>query len=504
MTALQIVQTLDRILQQENIRYCHWKSNEHVDAAVEGKTDLDVLVDETEKEHLSRVLTQIGFKYFEAIPCRRYVDIDDYLVVDAETGALVHLHLHYRLELGEKHLKGYHLPWEDLILTSRLYDTPHNVYIAEPNIEMILLIVRVVLKVRMRDRLNALLGHDYFDGDFIREYRWLKERIDVPKVEYLSTELMGSASAQLVLQAIESEAQLGQLLKPGNAIEAALRQYRRYHRLVSTVLRWRREVEYLSYRVRRKFFEAPVTTRRTSTQGGLVVAILGADGSGKSTVTSEITRCLSQKLDVFPIYLGSGDGKASLVRLPLVIASRAAQMLRKKRSSASAQPQPTYSESAAPPKSKLSSLVRMLWATTLVYEKEGKVRQSRVARDRGMIVISDRYPQTQVLGFNDGPLLSSSNGQAAKFPRSLQQWELTHYQNMIETMPPDLVIKLNVTPEVALARKSDTPADVVRQKVTAVKDLKFPRQTRVIDIDATQPLDQVLLKAKWAIWENLQ
>ncbi len=179
MISLQIVDRLTQRLEQENIAYCHWKSNEHVDAAVEGKTDLDILVDKAKQEQLERVLPEIGFKYFEAIPCRRYRDIEDYLAIDEETGTLVHFHLHYQLELGEKQLKGYHLPWEELILSSRIYDRTHQIYIAEPNIEIILLIVRAALKVRNRDRLKNLLGYDYFKGDFIREFNWLKARIDL-------------------------------------------------------------------------------------------------------------------------------------------------------------------------------------------------------------------------------------------------------------------------------------------------------------------------------------
>jgi hypothetical protein len=159
---LPVIQTLTNRLDQENIRYCHWKSNEHVDAAVEGKTDLDVLVDRNEKVKLEQILGEVGFKYFEAIPCRRYVDIEDYLAIDQETGILVHFHLHYVLGLGEKQLKGYHLPWEELILSSRIYDNEHHIYIAEPHIEIILLMVRATLKTRTRDRLKSLLGKDYF------------------------------------------------------------------------------------------------------------------------------------------------------------------------------------------------------------------------------------------------------------------------------------------------------------------------------------------------------
>jgi len=40
MLPLLVIQDLTDRLHRENIRYCHWKSNEHVDAAVQGKTDL--------------------------------------------------------------------------------------------------------------------------------------------------------------------------------------------------------------------------------------------------------------------------------------------------------------------------------------------------------------------------------------------------------------------------------------------------------------------------------
>ncbi|HEY9622357.1 MAG TPA: hypothetical protein V6C78_18510 [Crinalium sp.] len=507
MSSLSVIQHLTQRLHQENIRYCHWKSNEHVDAAVEGKTDLDVLVDRNKKAELQQVLSEVGFKYFEAIPCRKYVDIEDYLALDRETGTLVHFHLHYVLELGEKQLKGYHLPWEELLLSTRLYDYEHEIYVANPNIEILLLMVRATLKVRLRDRLKRLTGHNYFKGDFIREFYWLKDRIDVDQVRQLSEELLGPAAAKLVLNILNQESYLKQLLRTGNPIQTALEPYRRYHPLVSRWLRWSREFENLVYKVLRKYFDAPVTTRRTPVNGGIVVAILGADGSGKSTVISEVKKCLSQKLDVLPVYLGSGDGTASWFRAPLVWATRGSKTRqRKKHKAAAADPQLKTNDSDALPKkskSKLANLFQWLWATSLVYEKQGKLKQSFQAKERGIIVIADRYPQSQILGFNDGPLLSSHDGYKSPFPESLQKWEFESYQHMAEKTPPDLVIKLNVTPEVALTRKPESPAEGVRKKVAAVQSLQFPAQTTVVTIDATQPLDDVLVQAKWAIWENL-
>ena len=40
---------------------------------------------------------------------------------------------------------------------------------------------------------------------------------------------------------------------------------------------------------------------------------------------AEISKSLSKKLDVLPMYLGSGDGKASILRQPLIWIARKAK-----------------------------------------------------------------------------------------------------------------------------------------------------------------------------------
>ena len=48
-----------------------------------------------------------------------------------------------------------------------------------------------------------------------------------------------------------------------------------------------------------------------------MVAFVGCDGSGKSTMVGETRKFLAPKLDVYPMYLGSGDGSSSLLRKPM-------------------------------------------------------------------------------------------------------------------------------------------------------------------------------------------
>jgi hypothetical protein len=140
-----------------------------------GSTDLDILVEKSASLKINQILSEMGYKCFTATPYRTYPAVEDYLALDKETGKLVHLHLHYELSIGEKHLKGYCLSWESLVLSNRQLNTEYNIYVTDPNVEMTLLIVRAALKIRTRDHLFALLAKSYVDRDMLIEFNWLEE-----------------------------------------------------------------------------------------------------------------------------------------------------------------------------------------------------------------------------------------------------------------------------------------------------------------------------------------
>jgi hypothetical protein len=54
-----------------------------------------------------------------------------------------------------------------------------------------------------------------------------------------------------------------------------------------------------------------------------------------------------------------------------------------------------------------------------------------------------------------------------------------------------------------VARKPETPAEQVRRGIEVIRGLQFPHPTRVVDLDAEQPLAQVILQAKRAVWETI-
>jgi hypothetical protein len=129
------------------IQWCHWKSNASLDTAVDGGTDLDLLFHAKDRLALEQIFEQIGAVKFQAVKEKRYPEIDDFLLVDKDEGILIHFHVHYQLDIGEKNIKSYRLPFVKEIISSRIKHPDIVFWISRPEIELILLIVRQTLRI---------------------------------------------------------------------------------------------------------------------------------------------------------------------------------------------------------------------------------------------------------------------------------------------------------------------------------------------------------------------
>ena len=156
--ALAVAVRVLAALEKEHVRYCHWKSVWAIERSLSGESDLDLLIDRRQSRYAQEVLARCGFKRFMATEATGYSAVEDYVGLDPEAGRLVHCHVHYRLILGEPNLKSYRLPWEKLLLDTRRLDATTNIYVAESNLEMLVLLVRYATKLRYRNIVGHLLG----------------------------------------------------------------------------------------------------------------------------------------------------------------------------------------------------------------------------------------------------------------------------------------------------------------------------------------------------------
>jgi len=275
-------------------------------------------------------------------------------------------------------------------------------------------------------------------------------------------------------------------------VRKQLAPYRTYG-LAETRLRSAgRAIQWLAGGLNKRYLHAPRPWSRRAPGGGRVIALLGVDGSGKSTVGAALRNWLGAEVDVMPIYFGTGDGRPSLLLLPFKLMVPLATAVVKSKPKGS-----SHGAVSDRPPSIPYSLLLALWSTVLAAEKRSKLRAAHRAASRGLVVITDRYPQDQILDYNDGPLLP----RLARVPRWLSKFEADSYA-LARRLPPDLVIKLEATPEILAAREPSMDRLVIQRRAGAVQRLAFPG-ARVVSVDATRPLAEVIRAVKGETWALL-
>ncbi|MEE3368089.1 MAG: hypothetical protein VX346_01965 [Planctomycetota bacterium] len=506
---LLICQHLFLALAEAKVRYCHWKSNEHLLPGLTGDTDLDVLVDRNSSHHVQRVLAELDFKSFQATSFTRYPGIEDYLGFDADTGKLVHLHLHHQLVLGQQGLKGYRLPLEEELLNQRIQDPHTAVSVCEPHWELLLLLLRLAFKLRGRDPLRRLLGRPCAGRGSQREFEWLQARTTPEATVALAVKHFGKQVAAPVRELLEGGLAFQGLYRLRSAARPTFARCTTYQPQAASLRILARRLTRRCLVWKNRFQSTPEPLRRTSPRGGTLIAIVGADGAGKSTIVKELQRWTSWKLDATRVYFGSGDGPVSISRKCLSVFVKAGSMARQLVIRSGEKQTPKTVASPAPRDVPALSNRRWfhVWLSTIrvlliARERRRNLVVARQARNRGMVVLADRYPQTQFLDMMDSPHLSEWKRHPNKVLRALTAWETKAYESAA-TPPPDLVIKLCVDPQVAHRRKGDQTMPSLTRRCQIVRELTFPRATKTVAIDANLPLDHVLVETKRAIWNLL-
>jgi len=497
-TRLDIIPVLSHELSSRSVSFCHWKSNEHLLAAVAGETDLDVLFEEADRPRVLDALAAAGFRRGRAVWHRCYPLIEDYLAIDAVTGKLVHVHAHFRLLVGEESVKSFHLPWEAELLETRQRDEEAGFYVAEPARELLLLMVRSSIKERypsLRKRLASPTNSDIV-SDEQREFVWLKQRVAQSALAKVAARLFG-ARAVPVVEAVYVEG-----IRPQNlaALFSAcgMNRFLRRGRVATWFVRWLRWIAGVSAVLARRLGLIVRPSRRRIVDGGLIVAVLGADGSGKSTLVKALDAELSKKIDVLRLYLGSGDGPSSALRWPLAQLRRRRHERKARRDVTAVSGDIERGVSRSLLFHVVKECERIWWAVALAREKRSKLRVAAHARASGKIVLTDRYPQSTIGGFNDGPLLGDLAPSEWWPLRWLSRWEQSNYTPN-HVPQPDLVLKLIGSSQVLHRRRLDMTPDVISEKQQGILNVAFGPLTRVVQIDADRSASEVLTAAMTAI-----
>ena len=477
--------SLFQALEKSGVVYCTLKSDpDHLNSAWYGNSDIDLLVAEKSRGEFRNILGQEGFKFFAAVIPDPENLIEDHFVWDSSVQRLIHLHVHFKLHVGKAKKRRFNLDLEAVCLKHRVFLKAYGVYVPSPAFGLVFKLIEASLDSRT------------YPEEIMKSKSWAKppESALTKECAALWTELsMDEEQAYRLAEEMEyRKVSKGSLM----AIRKLFHQHEIRSGAVDFAVRLRIRVRKFLWR----FFAIPSPVRRINPRGGRVIAVVGADGSGKSTVTYQIRQIFGQKVDVLPIYFGRGDGgHFLLLSLFLGLKKRFQKNRRKYRSVNSA----SSEESQTKPPGKTPSLMNVVEAWLLIVDKTRKLKRLRRARSFGQLVICDRFPQCQIMQYNDGPLLSaflkSGNPLLKRLARKEEQLFKT-----FDREGPDQLFRLITDPEVNWRRKpGETDIAILRTKIDGLRSLHYPQSTVVEEIDVAQPLNVVLDEVFSRIWKKL-
>jgi len=297
------------------------------------------------------------------------------------------------------------------------------------------------------------------------------------------------------LDALRTSAPLRRRIILGRRVRAQLRPFARRGRVRAWLAEERRFADKGMHRLRgsRKRF-APAA-------GGALIAFVGAEAAGKSTMLGEVERWLGGHYTVRRIHAGKPPS-TPLTFVPNLLLPALRSLLPEQRSTKVSARHAAGGERGD--SGKPFPLLFGIRSVFLAYDRRALLKRAFASSANGAIVLSDRYPSVE-----SGALDGAQLGHPAA-PRNggrVRRWLADLEARLYRDIPPaDLVVYLTAPLEVALernkARAKSEPDDYVLSRHGRSSNLQFGR-VRVQRVDTSQPLDESSREIKRIVWEAL-
>jgi thymidylate kinase len=478
-----LVRELCEALDADGVRYCHWKSNRFLDRSRTAMNDLDLLVRRADSELFSAIVHRLGFKQAEN-PASSLPGVSNYYGYDRWSDRLVHIHAHYQLIVGDDLTKNYRIPLEQAFLDGSGRDGEFRIPSRE--LELIVLVIRIALKHSTWDAFLARRAS--VPTSAREELAFLQAEVDEGLVYRLLEQHLPFVDRQVFadcMRTIDPQFGIWARIRAGQRLTAELAVCARRPRAADIGLKLSRRAAGTA----RRLLSIPAPRKRMSA-GGAMIAVVGADGAGKSTVIEGLSTWLSKNFGVTKVHLGKPPRSVRTLAVTGVAKLWLGGIAVLGRRSTRGGSGPVQ------PRSKL----RMLLAVATARDRYIAYRKGRRIAINGGLVICDRFPLPQ-LRLMDAPRVERAiaAGARGRLARRLASLEERYYRALSR---PDVLIVLRVDPEIAVARKPEEPPEFVRARWREIWEIDWDTVPAHV-VDASRSAADVLSDVKALVWSEL-
>ena len=471
---LEIFDNLFKALHAADVTFCNWKGHHALENHLDGDGDLDLFVPLRCKVEFEKIAESEDFR--RVISYQADHDfIEHYYGLDKATFKFAHIHVYFKIVTGEHVSKNYILPLEKYILnnldTSSILPTisvggQHNIFL-----------IRYFLKV---GSLYGLLQYWREIGKYLNEWSSYNHNHEYESVLDLD---LSSEELHEMSNVYESSSFFKKLLL-SLRLKRRLRRFRRrsYFQQQIYIVK-----NFISRLINRFFLK-----KQKLLTPGLVVAICGLDGSGKSSLVFALNENYSRHFCVKVLHVGRPTSNIlTFFFNPLIAIYSFLKRIK-------AVSKKNYLVKSA----NNISIIYAIRSVLLAYDRKVETIKAHKCSKNGYLVICDRYP-----GLGDGKMdspripLNESRGSLYQFCYNLEQ---KLYRSI---KPANIIFQLTVPLEIAIDRNNKREKigketeDELRERFLLNSDAVFLAENYNF-IDATAPFKNVLLQVTDSIWRS--
>ena len=496
----EVALNLFKELNKNNINYCHFKSNAHIDDSIYWETDFDIIVDEENFNKFKDIIKLFKFKEVISQPWSKYKNVYDFVWLDEKTWKIIHLHTHLKIVTGTKFVKEYIIPFWKLFLNKNYQTNIFDIKVPKKELEFLLLIFRIWLKTSNKQINKNILPENIEEEilylkDLNKEilYKLIKKNISVNNQDFIKKISNNILNWKIIWS---------DLKKLKKIIKKELKNYKttNFIFLKKFFYKYYEIFRAINFRILKRYSHH----KKNFKNWWFSVTILWPDWAWKSTIIKQLQKDFLYKINTQTFYLWTWDWEKNISLLLFQKLLKFAWIWQKENNWKNKKDNNINNEVKS--KWLIYDTIAWFYYYLISKDKKDKIKNILNHKRHWVLCLIDRFPQEQFCWINDW--ISCFNKNKIKTKWFLSKYffkkEKQNYNFCLQNQP-DLIIKLKIDSKTAYNRKKDYDKSHnlknIEEKIKIIENLKF--NTETIEIDAKLPLKKVILNIKNQIWKRL-